>query len=156
MLNKLQTEADGRDIRDCRDYDMHIDQAHVLNERMGTLPHVYYYSVPCSYTKKMGERYVPEKGMEPFFVMRSFQIGQYTGMTKSGIKIDQEWNENDGRVSTISELRLLEHLAKNWSLIILSLESGMCILFITVIICHCRAGCFIKRISGPSTWICFQ
>lgn len=51
-----------------------------------------------------GDRYVPRKGMEPFFVMHSFQIGQYTGMTKGGTKIDHGWNENDGRVSTISEV----------------------------------------------------
>lgn len=103
MSDRLQTETDGRDFRDCGDYDMQIDQALLLNGRMGTLPDVYYYSVPCSYTKKSGDDYVPEKGMEPFFVMRSFQIGQYTGVTKGGTKIGQEWKENDGRVSTISE-----------------------------------------------------
>jgi len=65
---------------------MQIDQAAILNERMGTLPDVYYYSVPCSYTKKSGDSYVPKKGMEPFFVMRSYQIGQYTGMTKRGVQ----------------------------------------------------------------------
>lgn len=103
MTNRLQTETDGRDSRDCADYDMQIDQALLLNSRMGTLPGVYYYSVPCSYTKKKNDRYVPEKGMEPFFVMRSFQIGQYTGTTKNGTVIGPEWNRNDGRVSTISE-----------------------------------------------------
>ncbi|MCR4951908.1 MAG: hypothetical protein K6A40_11355 [Solobacterium sp.] len=82
---------------------MQIDQARLLNERMGTLPDVYYYSVPCSYTKKSGDNYIPKKGMEPFFVMRSYQIGQYTGMTKGGTEIGQEWKQNDGRVSTISE-----------------------------------------------------
>ena len=96
--------TDGRDSSDSADYDMQIDQALLLNEKMGTLPDVYYYSVPCSYTKKKGDRFVPEKGMEPFFVARSFQIGQYTGMTKGGTKIGQEWNENDGRVSTVSEV----------------------------------------------------
>ena len=81
-----------------------IDQALRLNERMGTLPDVYYFSVPCSFTKRIGDRYVPEKGMEPFFVMRSCQIGQYTGMTKGGTRIDRNWKENDGRVSTVSEV----------------------------------------------------
>ena len=103
MSNTLQTETDGRDPRDCGDYDMQIDQASVLNKRMGTLPHVYYYSVPCSFTKKSGNGYIPEKGMEPFFVMRSCQIGQYTGRTKGGTRIGPEWKQNDGRVSTISE-----------------------------------------------------
>jgi hypothetical protein len=104
MTNKLQEETDGRDFRDCGDYDMQIDQALLLNQRMGTLPDVYYFSVPCSFTKKRAGRYVPQKGMEPFFVMRSFQMGQYTGETKGGIRIDQRWGKNDGRVNTISEI----------------------------------------------------
>ena len=103
MSDKLQTETDGRDSRDCGDYDMQIDQALLLNKKLGMLPHVYYYSVPCSFTDKSGDGYIPKKGMEPFFVMRSMQIGQYSGMTKGGTRIGQEWKENDGRVSTISE-----------------------------------------------------
>ena len=59
---------------------------------------------PCSYTQKSDDKYVPKKGMEPFFVMRSFQIGQYTGTTKGGTSINQKWKENDGRVSTVSEI----------------------------------------------------
>lgn len=104
MSGKLQTGTDGRDFRDCGDYDMQIDQALLLNEKMETLPNVYYVSVPCSYTKKSGDRYVPKKGMEPFFIMRSFQMGQYTGRTQRGIRITQKWQKNDGRVSTISEV----------------------------------------------------
>ena len=104
MSNKLQEETNGRDFRDCGDYDMQIDQALLLNQKMGTLPDVYYFSVPCAFTKKRGDRYVPQKGMEPFFVMRSFQMGQYTGLTKGGTRIDQRWGKNDGRVNTISEI----------------------------------------------------
>ena len=59
---------------------------------------------PCAFTKKRGDSYVPRKGMEPFFVMRSFQMGQYTGLTKGGTRIDQRWGKNDGRVNTISEI----------------------------------------------------
>ncbi len=51
MSDKIQMQTDGRDFRDCGDYDMQIDQALLLNERMGTLPDVYYYSVPCSFKK---------------------------------------------------------------------------------------------------------
>ena len=104
MSDNLQVPTDGRDARDCGDYDMQIDQARLLNRRMGTLPNVYYFSVPCAFTRKRGESYVPEKGMEPFFVMRSFQMGQYTGVTKGGTRIDQRWKKNDGRVNTISEV----------------------------------------------------
>ena len=104
MSDNLQVPTDGRDARDCGDYDMQIDQARLLNRRMGTLPNVYYFSVPCAFTRKRGDSYVPEKGMEPFFVMRSFQMGQYTGVTKGGTRIDQRWKKNDGRVNTISEV----------------------------------------------------
>lgn len=104
MSDNLQVQSDGRDARDCGDYDMQIDQALLLNRRMVTLPNVYYLSVPCAFTKKRGDRYVPEKGMEPFFVMRSFQMGQYTGVTNGGTRIDQRWKKNDGRVNTISEV----------------------------------------------------
>ena len=104
MSDNLQVPTDGRDARDCGDYDMQIDQALLLNRRMSTLPNVYYFSVPCAFTRKRGDSYVPEKGMEPFFVMRSFQMGQYTGVTKGGTRIDQRWKKNDGRVNTISEV----------------------------------------------------
>jgi hypothetical protein len=104
MSDNLQLPTDGRDARDCGDYDMQIDQALLLNRRMDTLPNVYYFSVPCAFTKKRGDRYVPRKGMEPFFVMRSFQMGQYSGLTKGGTRIDQRWGKNDGRVNTISEI----------------------------------------------------
>jgi triacylglycerol lipase len=104
MSNQLQEGIDGRDLRDCGDYDMQIDQAFLMNERLGTLPDVFYFSVPCCFTRRKGNSYIPEKGMEPFFVMRSCQMGQYTGVTKGGIKIDQSWKRNDGRVSTISEI----------------------------------------------------
>ena len=104
MSDNLQVPTDGRDARDCGDYDMQIDQARLLNRRMSTLPNVYYCSVPCAFTRKRGDSYVPEKGMEPFFVMRSFQMGQYTGVTKGGTRIDQRWKKNDGRVNTISEV----------------------------------------------------
>ena len=132
------------------------DQALRLNERMGTLPDVYYFSVPCSFTKRIGDRYVPEKGMEPFFVMRSCQIGQYTGMTKGGTRIDRNWKENDGRVSTVSEVspfgaprKLLEpdNLKPGiWNVYPVYHGDHMSL----------QGGLLHKKISGHSTWRCFQ
>lgn len=104
MTRRIEPQTDGRDPEDCGDYDMHIDRAILMNRRMSALPDVYYFSVPCSYTRKKGDRYVPEKGMEPFFVMRSLQMGQYTSTTAGGMKIDHRWLRNDGRVNTISEV----------------------------------------------------
>lgn len=95
---------DSRDARDCAEHDMQIDAARLLNQRISVLPHVLYLSVPCSFTKKnRAGFYVPEKGMEPVFIMRSVQMGRYRGKTKGGVVLDESWWENDGRVSTISE-----------------------------------------------------
>ena len=95
--------TDGRDRRDLADYDMHIDNAPALNRRMKTLPDVYCFSVPCSYTRRQADgTHVPKKGIEPLFVMRARQIGSYTGKTKGGFVIDDAWRENDGLVNTIS------------------------------------------------------
>lgn len=40
--------------------------------------------------------------MEPLFVMRSFQIGAYTGKTAGGVELNESWRENDGLVNTVS------------------------------------------------------
>ena len=44
----------------------------------------------------------PRRGMEPLFVMRSTQIGAYTGTTAGGHIIDDSWRDNEGLVNTIS------------------------------------------------------
>ena len=36
--------------------------------------------------------------------MRSYQIGQYSGIIKGGTVIDDTWKENDGLVNTISAM----------------------------------------------------
>ena len=110
LLSRRVTNAkrkgadDDRDARDCAEYDMHIDAAHLLNQRISVLPHVLYLSVPCSFTKKnQAGFFEPEKGMEAVFIMRSMQMGRYLGKTKGGVILDESWWENDGRVNTISE-----------------------------------------------------
>lgn len=103
MSDKLNSRSD-LNPEDCGDFDMQIDHAVFMNRRMTTLPDVYYFSVPCCFSVEKGDRYVPERGMEPFFVMRSFQMGAYSGATKGGTIIDERWHRNDGRVNTISEL----------------------------------------------------
>ena len=104
MSRELRDRSVGTDPRDCADFDMRIDTAQLLNERMGTLDHVLYLSVPCSFTRRKGTRYVPERGMEPFFVERAYQLGRYVGVTGAGRVIARIWRESDGRVSTISEI----------------------------------------------------
>ena len=85
-------------------FDMHVERALALNERMKTLPHVYWFSVPCSCTVKRPDgTWVPDlKMVEPLFAMRAFQIGAYAGKTKGGFVLDESWRENDGLVNTLS------------------------------------------------------
>ncbi len=96
-------KKDGRDERDYAGYDMQIDHALELNRRISTLPNVYYYSVPCSFTRRGKDgAHRPRKGMEPLFVTRAYQIGAYTGKTAGGFELDDSWRENDGLVNTVS------------------------------------------------------
>lgn len=102
---RTKPERDNRDERDYADFDMRIDNALAMNRRIETLPRVYYFSVPCSYTllHKDGA-HKPERGMEPMFVMRSCQMGAYTGKTRGGVTLDADWRENDGLVNTVSAM----------------------------------------------------
>lgn len=105
FMKATQKKPDGSDPRDSAEYDMQIDRALEMNRKIADLPDVYYYSVPCSFTRKMKDgSYVPEKEMESVFIMRSAQMGCYSGVTKDGFVIDEKWRQNDGRVNTISEI----------------------------------------------------
>ncbi len=103
MSLAAKPKQDGRDARDCAGFDMHIDNAMNLNNRITTLPNVYYFSVPCGFTRQeRNGAHKPRKGMEPLFVMRSCQIGAYIGKTSGGAELDESWHENDGLVNTVS------------------------------------------------------
>ena len=103
MSRGTRPKLDSWDESDYAHYDMHIDNALAMNDRVSTLQHVYYFSVPCSATRRQPDgTYRPRKGMEPLFVMRACQIGAYSGMTAAGRNIDASWRENDGLVNTIS------------------------------------------------------
>ncbi len=102
---KTRPQKDSRDERDYADYDMHIDHADEMNRCITSLPHVYYFSVPCSATVLQPDgTYKPVRGIEPAFTLRARQIGAYTGKTPGGIEIDASWRENDGLVNTISAM----------------------------------------------------
>ncbi len=85
-------------------YDMHIDNALSLNEKLTISSNTYYFSIPCSMTKENenGTHSPIEENMESIFVSSSEAIGAYTGVTKGGYVIDKTWLENDGLVNTIS------------------------------------------------------
>ena len=119
MSMGTKAKEDGRKETDYADYDMHIDNALKLNDRISTLPSVFYFSVPCCSTVMADDGIqVPDlTKTDPFFVMRSFQIGQYTGVTTEGTVIDEKWLQNDGLVNTFSAMAPLgapqTHLDRN-------------------------------------------
>ena len=99
----VSPKQDGRDERDYASFDMHLDRAQELNEKISTLPNVYYFSVSCSFTAPGPDgKQFPKRGIKPLFAMRSAQIGAYTGHTAGGMTVDETWRENDGLVNTIS------------------------------------------------------
>ncbi len=103
MSSRLKSEDDGKDPKDSAGFDMHIDNALAMNRRISILDNVYYFSVPCSFTKQCPDGlHRPKKRMEQLFNRQSYRIGAYVGKTKGGVVIDQTWRENDGLVNTIS------------------------------------------------------
>ena len=106
MSMGAKPKKDGREETDYADYDMHIDNALKLNDRISTLPSVYYFSVPCCSTVPAEDgTCVPDLAKtDPLFVSRSYQIGRYTGITKGGTVIDETWHRNDGLVNTLSAM----------------------------------------------------
>ena len=97
-------KADGRDPRDWASHDMLLDNAQALNDRIATLPHVYYLSVACDATRPgAGDTRVADpKLMDPLFVRTSTLMGCYHGTTKAGCVVDDAWYANDGLVNTFS------------------------------------------------------
>ena len=95
---------DGRDPRDWASFDMRLDNARALNERIAMLPHVYYLSVACDATKPgaNGERVPDLAVLDPLFVRTSKLMGRYSGHTAAGCVVDDAWHANDGLVNTLS------------------------------------------------------
>ena len=102
--SRKKTEPDGRAAEDYAAYDMHIDNALALNDKIETLPGIYYFAVPCSASlpDEHGNHRPIHSIMEGMFRTSSIQMGSYTGKTKGGFEIDDLWKENDGLVNTIS------------------------------------------------------
>ena len=97
-------KKDTRDEKDYANYDMEIDHAMALNERIRTLPDTYYFSQPCLSTilKEDGTSYPDLKITEAMFARSSVLMGKYKGVTAGGIVIDETWQPNDGLVNTLS------------------------------------------------------
>lgn len=98
-------DADGRIESDYANFDLKIDNAIALNEKISTLENVYYFSVPCSCTfiPDDADFHYPDKSVtEPMFVKSAMLMGRVMGVTEGGVAFDKTWLENDGLVNTIS------------------------------------------------------
>lgn len=87
-------------------YDMYIDNAMALNERMVTSEETYYFAIPCSATTKQedGTHKADSAIMESMFRSSADEMGKYTGVTEGGFIFGEEWLENDGLVNTVSAM----------------------------------------------------
>ena len=76
------------------------------NGSISTLPHVYYFAVPCRSTELQpdGTQRPALSKTEIIYYARGVQIGAYKGVTPGGFVIDESWRANDGLVSTVSAM----------------------------------------------------
>jgi len=104
MKSRTKIEGDGRDKRDWANFDMLVDNAQAINNRISMLPHVYYLSVACDATiPGEGGTRVPDPALvEPLFFKSSTLMGRYSGVTKAGQVLSDDWHANDGLVNTVS------------------------------------------------------
>ena len=101
---RTKIKGDGRDVRDWANFDMALDNAQALNERISTLPNVYYLSLACDATieGEGGIRVPDPDAMEPLFEKSATLMGCYSGKTGAGCVVDDAWHANDGLVNTVS------------------------------------------------------
>ncbi len=86
-------------------YDMHIDSALALNERISTQACTYYFAVPCSATVQNEDgTWSFDESVNVEFPVRSTgeRMMSLTGVTPKGFVIDERWLESDGMVNTVS------------------------------------------------------
>ncbi len=104
MKSTTKVKADGRDPRDWANFDMMLDNAQALNEKVSTLPYVYYLSVACDATVPgPNDTRVPgESLIDPLFVKSSAYMGCYSCKTQAGFVAGDDWHANDGLVNTVS------------------------------------------------------
>ena len=107
IMDKTNTpKKDGRADYDYADYDMHIQNAAIINQWLKTLDGAYYFSFPCSATQlaQDGTQKPVTEIMEKLFQRSASRMGSFEGLTPDGIMLGKEWQENDGLVNTIAAL----------------------------------------------------
>nr|MCR5054603.1 hypothetical protein [Lachnospiraceae bacterium] len=104
VSNGTRADLDGRASWDYASYDMHIDNAFAMNERISTFDDVYYLAYPCSSSVENPDGSVsPDPSItESIFMKGAIYMSKYEGSTAGGIVIDSSWQANDGLVNEIS------------------------------------------------------
>ena len=104
MLVRFLYPDKSREFEDTAEYDMYLDNAMALNEKIETLPNVYYFSYPCSCCEKQTDgTYAPiTDRVENIFKETCEIMGRHCGTTPKGNYFDESWFDNDGLVNTLS------------------------------------------------------
>ncbi len=87
-------------------YDMMIDNAMALNERISTVSDIYYFSYACdgTYRDEDGNCLPDSKLIASQYTQTAKILCSFTGTTPGGYVIDERWQANDGLVNTYSAL----------------------------------------------------
>ena len=99
------TDPELLEDHDCAAYDMYIDKALEINERISTQSCTYYFAVPCSATVQNDDgTWSFDESVNIEFPVRSTgeRMMNLTGTTPGGYVVDESWLETDGMVNTIS------------------------------------------------------
>lgn len=95
-----------RSEEDTAIYEMQIDNAIALNEKIDTVDGIYYFSYACdgTYVDEDGVRHSDENLLSGMYKTTSDRICTFTGVTPNGYNVDEKWQANDGLVNTYSAL----------------------------------------------------
>lgn len=118
MMDKVNNKkTDSRIAYDVAAFDMHIDNAHKINEWLHTLDNVYYFSFAANASVLQSDgNYLPDAAkMEKLFQRSSQLMGSFEGITYDGIELGPEWKMNDGLVNTYSALAPSSSPSKEFS-----------------------------------------
>jgi triacylglycerol lipase len=87
-------------------YDMTLRGAAELNEKIKLAPETYYYSYTTVNTEegKILGCQLPAEGLSPIFYISSMMLAATKGFTVDGIKIEGDWEVNDGIVPLASAI----------------------------------------------------
>jgi len=86
-------------------YDLSLNGAAELNQKIKTVSNIYYFSYSACVTKEsvFGTQ-IPESSIYPLLLKSSVVIGMSDGWDVHGIKLTKEWQKNDGIVPLNSAL----------------------------------------------------